>query len=304
MRDKDLLGQIEALFFESGVGGITPFGDAYTPFLERLSFTKQSLDGTGTADLKRAWSRFLSESFESETSWEFPCNEGIAGWYQAHGKPLQAIAVYEHLLTQIRLGELSEYKELFQDWLLQLFDLCISHGLTARARHVGELIGDFHDDGVVDINIYAEVLRRQGMLLYKEIGDRIDEDRKSCELQLNNEHAGLVSKLEPLTRALVVDAQVWSHPRLRKIDPSATPLRWVLAVESEFHHKVYVPHQKTIERALEKSHGPRSCSIGQIVFLIRELKAPLRKASFQANGVPQFDSQENLRVYGGNSLPP
>ena len=63
-----------------------------------------------------------------------------------------------------------------------------------------------------------------------------------------------------------MEAELWSSDHWRNIEPSAAPLRWALAIESEFHDKVFKPHRKHIQSALG-AHAPRSgraCGIGQI----------------------------------------
>jgi len=157
--DREILDQIETMF--SGKTE-TPFDADYNSFIESLSFSKTRLDDKDPTELKKAWTNFLRMALESDASWEWPCNVGMAEWYVTKERPLHAIAVYEHLLREIHRRGLveskGEYGSMFQEWLQELFKLCQHRGLTERALYVAELVGDFHDEGFFGIAEYAEVI--------------------------------------------------------------------------------------------------------------------------------------------------
>lgn len=99
----------------------------------------------------------------------------------------------------------------------------------------------------------------------------------------------LITKLHAVTKRFLVQAELMSTASVRHIDPSAAPLRWVLAIESEFHHKLYEGNRHRLERILgEKPAKPgKSCSIGQIHVLVKKiggdrLKRPQIEAAIPA----------------------
>ena len=304
MSDYEYLCQIEELFL---LKGDTPFDAEFNPLIRSLSFTGRSLDGDDHGTLKLAWSRFLENAYGHDTSWEWPCNDGIAQWYLTNKMVEHAIAVYEHLYAQIRRGETLDCTSNYQEWLSQLFELCAIRGLTTRARHVAELIGDYYNDGLVGPDTYAEVLAVQGSLRYQEMGELIHSDRESAEGRLRSEErSGLIEKLHAATKSHMIDAEVWSHPRLRHIEPGIAPNRFALAIESEFHYKVFEPHRIVLTPALNSPNhkAPRSgqcCNLGQIQMLITlSNHNPLVKAVFsKLSGHPGLtDVPEALDVLG------
>jgi len=268
--DGEILRCIDCLFHD--VYSTTPFEEDYDQLIEALSFTKRPLEGLQSGELRKAWTRFLEES---ETHLDFPLHEGFAWWYLHRDITGHAIAVLEYLLTMIRRGELGDYAESYEAWLMDLFRACVRHNLIARARHVAELIGDYHEDGFVSLSGYAEILPQVSALRYPEFGQAIEEDRVEVERRLCSEYGPLFQKLHEVTRSLVIDAELWSKANLREIEPAAGPRRWVLAVESEFHEKVFQPNREILESALRRGdsgkrlgHG-KSCSVGQVTRLIR-----------------------------------
>jgi hypothetical protein len=83
-------------------------------------------------------------------------------------------------------------------------------------------------------------------------------------------------KLHAATRIHLIDAELWSEGHMRRDEPTAGPRRWVLAIESEFHYKVFKPNREILERALQgnRPESPlrpeQSCSIGQIAGLVKK----------------------------------
>lgn len=156
---RNILDQIEAIFLEKEA---TPFDEDYDCLVESLSFSRTHLNDIDLFQLKREWTDFLRRALESDTSWEWPCNVGMAEWYSEHERPLHAIAVYEHLLREIHRKGLdeseSEYCGEFQEWLQRLFQLCRDRGLTERALYVAELICDFQSEGFFGAAECAEVI--------------------------------------------------------------------------------------------------------------------------------------------------
>jgi hypothetical protein len=57
---------------------------------------------------------------------------------------------------------------------------------------------------------------------------------------------------------------------MQNIEPSTGPLRWALAIESEFQHKIYNPNQEVLGKLLGdlRPKPGRPCGVGQIGKLI------------------------------------
>ena len=288
--DRESLGKIEALFSEK-YG--TPFDGEYDSAIESLSFTVHRLNEADSTDLKRAWTYFLRGVFREDGSWEWPCNVGVAEWYAAHEKPHHAIAVYEHLLREVHLRGLSEaegeYCDELQEWLQRLFHLCRIHGLTERALHVGELIGDFHAEGVIGPVEYAEVLASIPPLRRRELGETIERGCVEAEKRYREAFSELVAKLHDDTERILIRAEVVSAETVRKIDPAAAPLCWSLAVEAEFHHKVYERNKDRLDLILDDKR-PRcgqTCGIGQISLLVKKtISDPLKRPLIEKEIAP------------------
>lgn len=240
LSDRGALHKVEALFLAKCV---TPFDGEYTSPLESLSFSRICFDGQERAEIKRAWTGFLRQVFESDTAWEWPCNVGIAEWYAAHERPLHAIAVSEHLLKQIQRKGLDEsereYISEFQEWLQRLFQLCQRQRLTERALHVAGLIGDYHEQGFFGSAEYAEVIASIPTLQHHEANEIIEKECDETVRRYRHEFGDLLAKLHPETARCLILAERVSVASIRGTDPSAAPLCWTLAIESEFHHKVY-----------------------------------------------------------------
>lgn len=109
--------------------------------IERLSFTRDRLK----ANLKTAWTSFLERS---DIYFPWPLNLNMAMWYDDRGMVSHAIAVYEHLYSCIRRGELhQECESAFESWLVNLLYLCRQRNLPQRARHLCEVIEGRGDGG-------------------------------------------------------------------------------------------------------------------------------------------------------------
>jgi hypothetical protein len=273
--DVEILEQIQELFWHRGT---EPYDENYDPLIQCLSFTRDELHTHDSETLKRAWTDFLRRAFGHETTWEWPCSFGLARWYQFHDKPTHAIAVYEHIYRQIRKMELVEYEDTYEQCLLQLLKVCMEKGLVPRARHVAALMEDYYGDGLIGPSTFANVLAIQSALKYREFGEVIEQDRHEAEKSLRRDLGPLFKVLHDTTRSLIIDAEMWSNIRLRRLEPTAGPRRWALAIESGFHYKVFQPNRQKLEPALGPGHSERrlmpgqSCSVGQIARLIKALK--------------------------------
>lgn len=273
--DKEILRCIDCLFHDvlsDAPFSSTPSADAYDELIAALSFTRRPLVDLEAVALKRAWTNFLEENEES-LGW--PLHEGFVEWYWGREMPLHEIAVLEHVLTEYRLGRLQHDEGNLESWLLSLHQLCVRQNLIPRARHVAELIGDYHEDGFVSLSGYAEILAHSGTLCYREFGQAIEDGRVEAERLLRSNYGPLLQNLHETTRSLVIGAELWSRANLRAIEPAAGPRRWALAVEAEFNAKVFQPNCDQLEPALREGSPDRrlkpnqSCSVRQINRLIR-----------------------------------
>ncbi|OQW33842.1 MAG: hypothetical protein A4E20_12350 [Nitrospira sp. SG-bin2] len=279
--DRESLGQIEALFSEKWS---TPFDDGYDSTIKSLSFTESHLDDADSSDIRRAWTQFLKGIFGVHSSWEWPCNVGMAEWYAEHDKPLHALAVYEHLLREVQKQGLDdsrvEYCDALQEWLLRLFDLCEHQGFTERAIYIAGLIGDFQEEGVIGLVEYAGVLARLPGLRRHELRETIERERVEAERRYREVFGELVANLHDDTKQILIRAEIVGTEIVRKIDPSAAPLCWTLALEAEFYHKVYERNKDRLDVILgSEAPGRRqTCGIGKILLLVdKTISDPLRR---------------------------
>ena len=128
--DRKCLNFISDLF---NAQSVMPFSIEYDPLIDRLSFTTAQLDTAEDDHLRTAWTRLLKDS-DIEFGW--PLHDAMAYWYTERDMVPQAIAVYEHLYSEIRQGRLhGECPDNFERWLMELLNLCRQRGLIARARH-------------------------------------------------------------------------------------------------------------------------------------------------------------------------
>lgn len=282
--DREILDQIETMF---SVKEETPFDEDYNSFIESLSFSRTRLDDKDPTELKKAWTNFLRGTLESDTSWKWPCNVGMAEWYATRKKPLHAIAAYEHLLREVQRRGLDEsegeYCGMFQEWLQKLFKLCNHPGFTERAIHVAGLIGDFHDEGFFGAAEYAEVIASIPALRRREFGKAIEKERDEAKRRYREYFGDLITELHDDTKRCLVQAEVMSAVSIRHIDPSAAPRCWSLAIKSEFHHKIYEASRRRLDGILGETRRPKggkNCGIGQIFVLVEKtysdpIKRPL-----------------------------
>jgi hypothetical protein len=263
--DKELLNLIDGLFHTCGDFTVTPFREEFDPLIERLSFTGRNLDATDAPDRKRTWTCFLDGS-GVDLGW--PLNLGMAQWYEDRGMVSHAIAVYEHLYSELR-GRLSdECADSLEGWLMTLLHLCKQQGLYPRARHLCEVLEDYHNDGVVSAEVYAEVILLQRDLKYRELPGTFNEDLRTARDKLTADHRRL---FHPRTKELIAEAEVWSTEPWRSLEPGLAPLQLALAVEWEFHNKVYKRHERELLK-FPDFNGPsrgQTCGLGQMIFLIR-----------------------------------
>lgn len=273
--DSEALSTIEALFSEKNE---TPFDEDYDPFIGSLSFSRTRLDDREPTELKKAWTNFLVRTFESDTTWEWPCNVGMAEWYVAQEMPLHAIAVYEHLLREVRTRGLDEsegeYCSTFQEWLFRLFHLCQRGGLTEWALHVAELIGDASEDVFFDPAEYAELIASLPALRQSQFSESMEKEREESDRRYREDFGELATKLHLATERCLSRAEFLSSASIRRIDPSPAPLCWSLAIESEFHHKLYLVKRDRLDGILNDKRPKygQCCGIGQIHMLVEETR--------------------------------
>ena len=242
-----------------------------------LSFTKDTIDPD---NLKRAWKDFLTSetSRDSATSveeWNVACDLVMARYFERLGKTAQSISVYEHILSEVIGGD-PNYRDGAEDCLFKLFEHYVKGESGRRAREILTLIRTYNENDLVSDERYYAVLPQETELFYRELGEAVDRDRCLVEERLRLEFGDTFEKLHAITKSHIVDAELWSDDRMRNLEPSAGPRRWVLAVESEFHHKVFQPNRVVLERALQGNRPEsllrpeQSCSIGQIALLVKK----------------------------------
>lgn len=241
-----------------------PSAQYFEILVNSLSFTQTSL---ANDELRRAWSDFVKQqlgrsSSLDESEWTARCDRVMAHCFEHSEKTAQATSVYEHILAEIIRGN-PDYHEEAEPCLLKLFNFYNSLGITPRTRELATLIGMWSDEGLIDPESYFDVLKQQTRIFYKELGELVERDRILAKERLKIESGDTFDSLHPSTRNLVIDAELWSDDRMRNLEPTAGPRRWALAVEAEFHHKVYEPHRNELASALgrfPKTCGPRDIS--------------------------------------------
>ena len=80
---------------------------------------------------------------------------------------------------------------------------------------------------------------------------------------------------------------------VRRLDPSAAPLCWSLAIESEFHRKVYRECRDDLNEILKSGNHPvprerQTCGIGQILALIQKTRAAPLKTQLIEKAIPSW----------------
>ena len=259
-----------------------PFGNDYDHLIERLSFTHRELEADDAGKLKTAWTKFLNEA-DTEFD-ELTLSEGVAGWYEEREMHAHAIAVYEHLYTLVRRGKLgrdhfdqrldSSERSMLEVWLGSLVSLYYYRlKQPERARHLCELIDDYSDDGYVSPVGSAEAISWKDELSRAAINPQFQAELDLARNRLKHEFDRF-DDLHNRTKEFVVGAEVWSNDHWMKISPWIAPLRWAQAIESEFHHKVYM-HNRPLVEGLLKCRGkdaPREgqgCTLGQIIEVMK-----------------------------------
>ena len=270
----NLIGKGFDLFCE------VPFGYDYDHLIERLSFTDRELRVDDTGKLKTEWTKFLNEA-DTEFD-ELTLSEGVAGWYEEREMHVpHAIAVYEHLYTLVRRGELgrdhfdqrldSSERSLLETWLARLVKLYSRQKQPDRARHLGELIEDYYIDGYVSLAGYTEIISFLPELSRTAIARQACSDRDEAWNKLKYEQALLFDDLHDRTKEFVVEAELWGNNHWINISPWIAPLCWAKAIESEFHHKVFMHNRPQIENLLgDDAPRPKQvCGLGHIIKVIR-----------------------------------
>ena len=229
-----------------------------------LSFTKDTIDPD---NLKRAWKDFLTsetsrDSATSAEEWNLTCDLVMARCFEPLDKTAQFISVYEHILSEIIGGD-PNYRDGAEDCLFKLFEHYVKGESGRRAREILTLIRTYNENDLVSDERYYAVLPQETELFYRELGKAVDRDRCLVEERLRLEFGDTFEKLHAITKSHIVDAELWSDDRMRNLEPSAGPRRWALAIEAEFHYKVYELHRNELAYALGRSLktcGPRDIS--------------------------------------------
>jgi len=202
----------------------------------------------------------------------------VAGWYEEREMYAHAIAVYEHLYTLVRRGELgcdhfdqrfdSSERSLLEIWLGSLVSLYYYRlKQPERARHFCELIEDYYNDDYVSLVGSAEAISWRDELSRAAINPRFQTDLDAAQNRLRHEYGSLFDDLHNRTKKFVVGAELWSDKHWIKINPWSVPLRWALSIESEFHYQVFQPNRHQIEKLLGDDAPRRNqiCGLGQII---------------------------------------
>lgn len=90
----------------------------------------------------------------------------------------------------------------------------------------------------------------------------------------------LAGKFHSDTERYLVKAELFGAPSVRCIEPVA-PFFWALAIESEFHQKIYRNNQKMIDEVLDEGRrekrSRKSCGISEIGTFISKTTTCLRR---------------------------
>jgi len=232
----------------------------------QLSFVDPTI---ALENLKTAWKDFLT-SGELPEEWNSTCDLVMARCFEQLGKTMHATSVYEYMLSQMIGGD-PNYRVYAEDCLFRLFEYYLQRKPSRRAREILMVITEYHENGLVSDDRYYDALLKETELFFREIGEAVDRDRHLVEERLRLLLDGTFEKLHPTTRGYLVDAELWSDDRMQSIEPLAGPLRWALAIEAEFLHKVYAPHKKEVAAALGRSASPpKSCGPRDISNLLKQ----------------------------------
>lgn len=245
--------------------------DDLDPYMDSLTFTTTSLVEADGESLKTAWPEFLGRTFLDTATRVNDHYDIVAQWYFSKEMWSHSIAIYEHIYHQVRSNELVNDQERHAAWVLQLWKSCVKRGLKQRARKLFGRIEEYHDDGEISTADYFEVLTKELELRYSEMGETIDRDRGLAKERLRLERSQLFDDLHRSTKHYLVDAELWSSDRLRRLEPTVGPRYWALAIEAEFHTKLYEPNKKGLDKLLG-DHSPKrdhTCGLGQINLLVK-----------------------------------
>ena len=264
LTDKDRLEWIAQMVRNPEIESVQHFETLVTS----LSFTKGTIDPD---NLKRAWKDFLSletsrDSATSAEEWNLTCDLVMARYFERLDKTAQSISVYEHILSEIIGGD-PNYRDGAEDCLFKLFEHYVKEESSRRARDILTSIRNFNETGWVSDERYYAILPQETELFYRELGEAVDRDRRLVEERLRLEIGDTFEKLHPLTKGYIVEAELWSDDRMRNLEPTAGPRRWTLAIEAEFHFKVYEPHRNELASALGRS--PKTCGPRDVSDLLK-----------------------------------
>jgi len=280
------------------------------PYVEALSFSTKPLDSIGAENLKTAWSEFFKETFSrmGDLEEEDVQHGLIADWYFRREMWAHSVAVYEHVYWKIHQMELVNCRECHATWVLQLWKACIKFGLKRRALDLTPRIKEYEGEGEITPEDFFDVLTEEVELRFQNQRDLFDRERGLAKDRLSMEYGPLFDSLNKITRDYVFEAELWSHATLRELEPTAGPRRWILAIESEFHHKVFKRNREILERCLQGDRPARplrpeqSCSIGQVACLVgkvgstRDVDVSLQTVFSKLQGRQEFTSADNLGI--------
>jgi hypothetical protein len=243
----------------------------------QLTFVNEAID---PEDLRTAWKKFLTSLSSCDSpslppEWNSKCDWVMARCFEELGKRMHSVSVCEYMLSQMIGGD-PDYHKYAEECLFGLFEYYFESKPSRRAREILTLITTYCENDFISDDRYYAVLPKETELFYREKGEVVDRDRHLVEERLRLELMEAFDKLHAATRIHLIDAELWSEGHMRRDEPTAGPRRWVLAIESEFHYKVFKPNREILERALQgnRPESPlrpeQSCSIGQIAGLVKK----------------------------------
>lgn len=252
------------------------FEHAYEKLVTQLSFVSKAID---SEDVRTAWKDFLVSGAIPE-EWNSKCDGVMARCFEELEKPIHSVSVYEYMLAQMIGGD-PDYRDYAEECLLGLFEHYFQGKPSRRAHEILTLITTYSENGFISDDRYYAVLRRETELFCREKGEALDRDRHLARERLRLEMMQAFDKLHAFTTSHLIDAELWSQYHMRQDEPAAGPRRWALAVEAEFHHKVYATNRKRLDEILGETRRPkgrRTCGIGQVLALVEETAAhPIRR---------------------------
>lgn len=237
----------------------------FEKLVSQLTFLDRVID---PENLRTAWKDFLNAGVLPQ-EWDSKCDYVLARSFEQLGKTIHSVSVYEYMLSQMIGGD-PDYRDYAEECLFGLFEHFFESKPSRRAREILTLITTYYETGFISDDRYYAVLPKETELSCREIGEVVDRDRNLAEERLRLEMMETFDRLHAITRSHLIDAELWSNDRMRNLEPSAGPFRWALAIEAEFHYKVYEPHKSEIAAALGRSASPpKTCGPRDISDLLK-----------------------------------